>query len=304
MKQRIRCLISAVGISVLCASGVARAQVDLNGTFDLTIPSLFATTCAATVTQVGSAIELDVECGFMQFGGVGTIDTMSGVFSISGGCVLGPLFGALTMTGTGAGDSATFAGELTCPPAVPGGPYAYAASREDLEGACSLLSGCRDPGKSLLLIKDSENEATDKLLWKWLKGAATTTDDFGVPTGTSAYTLCVYAGTAAIVEVAVPADAMKWQAVGDKGWKFNDPAATGGVQKVLLKSGAAGKSKIVLKGKGATLPDPGSALPVLPAEFPISVQLQRNGTALCWESSFAEADVKKNTGDLFKAKSP
>jgi hypothetical protein len=71
-----------------------------------------------------------------------------------------------------------------------------------------------------------------------------------------------------------------------------------------LKGGADGKSKVLVKGKGDGLPDLLSGvLPVESAEFPVSVQLLRNGTNLCWESLFAEADVKKNSEEFFKAKS-
>jgi hypothetical protein len=37
--------------------------------------------------------------------------------------------------------------------------------------------------------------AKRKLTWKWTKGAATSNGDFGLPTGTTAYTLCLFAGT-------------------------------------------------------------------------------------------------------------
>ena len=42
-------------------------------------------------------------------------------------------------------------------------------------------------------------------MWKWIKGAATTIAEFGLPTGTTAYTLCLYAGTAALGDATIAA---------------------------------------------------------------------------------------------------
>ena len=302
MRKHVRVVTCSVALLMLAAAGPARAQVDLTGTFDLTFTSL-PEICQVTVTQTGSAIDFLFQCVFTQAGAIGTIDPMTGVFSASGGCVVGPLPGTLAMNGTAAADSSSFSGSLSCPPAIPGGPYAFTATRRCPE---SPTAGCRTAGKSLLVLKDSDNNASDKLAWKWLKGAATTQQEFGVPTGTSGYTLCIYAGTVAapIAQANVPPDPTKWQPISDKGWKYKDQSgAASGITKVLLKGGAAGKSKVLVKGKGEGLPDLFSGvLPVASDEFPVSVQLLRNGTNLCWESAFAESDVKKNTEELFKAK--
>ena len=306
MTHRVGVLACSAALLALTAAAPARAQIDLTGTFDVSFDFL-GDFCTATVNQTGSAIDIFLECVFMQAGAIGTIDTMTGVFSVTGGCVVGPLVGIQTTNGVASGDSSSFSGGFSCPPAVPGGPYAFTATRPTTPTpACpaSPTAGCRAAGKSLLVLKDSDNDSSDKLTWKWLKGDATTLEDFGVPTGTSNYTLCIYAGTAAqtIMEVEVPADAMKWQPISDKGWKYKDQA---GVTRMLLKSGAAGKSKVLVKGKGEALPNLSiGTLPVEPNEFPVSVQLLRNGTALCWESTFAESGVKKNAETLFKAKSP
>jgi hypothetical protein len=57
------------------------------------------------------------------------------------------------------------------------------------------LDGCKQPlaaNKALLLIKDKGGQR-DKLVWKWTKGDATTSTDFGDPVkGGTEYTLCVY----------------------------------------------------------------------------------------------------------------
>ena len=69
----------------------------------------------------------------------------------------------------------------------------------------------------------------DKLVWKWLKGQATTFCDFGVsrrtPSGTTAYTLCVYSNTSAVLGVTIPTSSPNWTVIGaNKGYKYKDLA--------------------------------------------------------------------------------
>ncbi|HSP98646.1 MAG TPA: hypothetical protein VL049_15600 [Candidatus Dormibacteraeota bacterium] len=158
-------------------------------------------------------------------------------------------------------------------------------------------SGCLTAGKSLMLIKDSTDDSKDKLLWKWIKGAAFTQMDLGDPTGSTNYALCVYAGTAnaLIADAALPPGA-SWSAIGTKGYKFKG-SSPDGLSLALLKGGEAGKSKALAKGAGAALPDP-----VLPLAYPVTVQLKKDGSPLCLESTFTSANEKKNTDTQFKAK--
>ena len=44
-------------------------------------------------------------------------------------------------------------------------------------------------GKARVLIKDKSPDKGDLLVWKWIKGEATTLPDFGDPTLTDSYTL-------------------------------------------------------------------------------------------------------------------
>jgi cysteine-rich repeat protein len=158
-------------------------------------------------------------------------------------------------------------------------------------------SGCLTSAKSIVLIKDSSDDSKDKLLWKWIKGAALTQMDLGDPTASASYALCVYAGTtsALIADAALP-PGPNWSAIGTKGYKFKG-SSPDGLSLALLKGGAAGKSKALAKGKGATLPDP-----TLPLAYPVTVQLKKDGSPLCLESTFTSADEKKNTTTQFKAK--
>jgi cysteine-rich repeat protein len=302
------------------------------------------------------AITLALDCIFTEAMAAGTIDPLTGVFSATGSCIVGPEFGTFQIDGVATSDSATFAGSFTCPPDAIPGTVDYTATRtcpdgtldpgEDCddgnlenEDACSNLCtinatpcddgdpctrgvvdlllgcthveapalGCRTAGKALLLLKDNANDPQDKLVWKWLKGAETSQQQFGMPTGTTAFTLCIYAGSAValVARAEVPPDPVKWRPISDKGWKYKDQSgAADGVQKMLLKGGAVGKSKVLVKGKGAQLPDlPSETLPVAADGFPVTVQLFNNATSPCWASAFAAGDVKKNTAEQFKAKS-
>jgi hypothetical protein len=165
-------------------------------------------------------------------------------------------------------------------------------------GACpaSPASGCRSAGKSLLLYKNSADDTKDKLIWKWIKGDATTLAELGVPTGTTNYALCVYAGTA-VATVNLLAGS-NWQAAGT-GFTFKDPTGTpDGAQKALIKSGGAGKAKALVKGKGTNLPDTFTG----PLTLPVTAQLVNEGSNLCFEGVFNSVDVVKNDGTNFKAK--
>ena len=156
--------------------------------------------------------------------------------------------------------------------------------------AAPVPSGCRAPGKSLLLL-DVEK---DKLIWKWLRGAETQIADLGDPTLDTPYALCVYDASGLQFAADVGAGA-NWSAAGSSGFKYKDSTlAQHGIRLIRLKSGAAGSAKAIVKGKGAELPDP-----TLPLTLPVKVQLL-NGDGECWESEYTSAT--DSSVDRFKAK--
>jgi cysteine-rich repeat protein len=156
--------------------------------------------------------------------------------------------------------------------------------------------GCRTAQKGILVYKDNTNNAKDKLVYKWIKGAATTTAEFGLPTGTTAYTLCLYAGTTALGDATIPSGS-NWLPISTKGFKYKDLSGTPeGITKAKLKSGAANKAKVQVKGKGGNLPD----LPAMPFGNQVTAQLIGNND-ICFESVF-NAPYKKNADGKFKAK--
>lgn len=168
----------------------------------------------------------------------------------------------------------------------------------DGSGTCGQLpTGCKAAGKSLLLLKNDATDGKDKLVWKWKNGAATTLAELGVPTGTTNYTLCLRSGLAS-ASVALPGGA-KWQASGSTGFKYGDSTgAPNGAQKALLKSGAGGKAKAQVKGKGVNLPD--TLVPAL--TLPVTVQLVNDSNNTCFEATYGVA--LKNDVKQFKGKTP
>ena len=165
--------------------------------------------------------------------------------------------------------------------------------------ATSPMAGCRLANKSLLLLKNKLDDNKDKLVWKWIKGAMTTQAEMGDPITTDSYILCIYSGATEdlVASVEVP-PSTKWAPISDKGYKYFDSAATeDGAQKIKMKGGAAGKSKVLVKGRGTNLPDP---LDTAILDVPVKVQFVKEGSSLCFEASYSSP--KNSTMSTFKAK--
>jgi len=183
---------------------------------------------------------------------------------------------------------------------------------DEIEGIC--LSGgcpsgplaCRSATKSIFLVKNKTPDSKDKLIWKWIKGESTDQTEFGDPTTSADYSLCVYAGTTAslVAELDVMPDGTLWKPIGTKGYKFKDNTLTEyGVQKVILKGSDQNKSKALVKGKGDNLPDlPPASDPMLALDLPVKVQLINQSNGICFEGVYDTPDIKKNEPALFKAK--
>jgi len=171
--------------------------------------------------------------------------------------------------------------------------------------ASTPVGGCRVPNKTILLVKNGPTPTKDKLVWKFLKGPATTAGDFGSPTTTDDYELCIYGGGSLLTSATAPAGGTCagrpcWKDRGVKGYKYVDRDTTpNGIQKLILKSGDILRSKVVVKAKGANLDLP--SLPIM--AFPLVVQLQGEHGE-CWDGTFDLGDVRSNDASAFKAKAP
>jgi cysteine-rich repeat protein len=170
-----------------------------------------------------------------------------------------------------------------------GGTYAVVTvTYADPGVAPDLRTGCRAAAKSHFGYKNSASDAQDKLLWTWGKGAATSKTDFGDPTVSTAYRLCVFRETSAkpalLFSGDVPPSATAWRAV-QSGFIYDDGAGGhDGIRLMRLRDGGASKAKLSISGQGANLSDP--ALPLPLDTTGIRVQLTNESSDTCWESEF------------------
>lgn len=178
-------------------------------------------------------------------------------------------------------------------------------------GACPALPDplCRvptAPRKSSLLVKKGSTAATDTLVWKWTKGAATSTVDFGNPSTSAGLDLCIYdarAGSPALLaRLHAPGGSLCggkpcWKS-SRKGFGYKDRLGAGdGVKQVSLVAGAAGKASVQVKAGGVALPD----LP-LPFSSPVTVQL-RAPSGVCWGATYSSAALVRDPAEQFRAMS-
>lgn len=168
-------------------------------------------------------------------------------------------------------------------------------------GTATLATSCHAPvaaQRARLLIRDDPYDLRDLLTWKWSKGSATTLTDYGSPTTTTPYELCVFDTHAGVPErllstVIPPGPA--WSAF-SRGFRYRDRAGSaGGISSIVLKTGVDGSASINLKAKG-----PSFTAPTLPlaADPRVIVQLL-NGSA-CFEARYPAGTL--NSATKFNAK--
>ena len=244
----------------------------------------YGTYAGTTNSKIGTPTPLDGDGHSLQR----TTNTMNNIADFTCGDPLTPE--------NNAGTTVSLAATVPCggcPPAPDGG----------------CLGGF---SKGTLLVKEAP-AGKQKLLVKMIGGPALTQTDLGNPLvmGGTAYDICIYDDAGALVgSLAVDragdtcGAAPCWKATGGdppagKGYKYKDDAlAAAGVFKFLYKSGAVGKSKALIKGKGDSLPDGVSAL--LQNSTNATVQIHGSDAPQCL--SVTVSDIKKHDPDFFKAK--
>jgi YVTN family beta-propeller protein len=170
--------------------------------------------------------------------------------------------------------------------------------------ACKLLP---EPHRGRLTIRDSTDDASDTLVWKWMRGEDYDAFLLGHPFGADrGYGLCVFDESGPtpnlVMRLNVPGQdaclnegACGWTDVYG-GFKYLDKTA--GFQGVLRAKFLDQRSRRnvgLVKGRGAELP-----LPVLPLSTPLRVQLQ--GEQECLEGRFDAAGVLESSTTAFRAK--
>lgn len=155
---------------------------------------------------------------------------------------------------------------------------------------------CRsgEGGKGSFQIGNRSLPQKRKLSWKWNKGAATAFSDFGDPTVSTHFALCVYDGSGSLqMSAVIPAGSVCdgkpcWKRSGSatpSGFKYKDrDGLQGGITQIVLKAGVDGEAKVSVKGKGENLVL--LALPPLQSPAPLQVQLHRSGGIACWGAAY------------------
>jgi len=179
----------------------------------------------------------------------------------------------------------------------------------DGAGACTHAlvpsPACTEPvraGASRLRLLRKGAPAADRLVWTLAEGGATSPDALGDPRATTAYGLCLFDGSGALVlRAALPPGG---SCGGKPCWRrqrerivYADPTlGAGGMRRLLVKAGRAGKAKLSAVGKGA-----GLGLPALPlGDLPVTLQLHQSEGA-CWGARFS--NPKHDDAARFDAKS-
>jgi cysteine-rich repeat protein len=159
-------------------------------------------------------------------------------------------------------------------------------------------------GRTLLVVKNTARDGSDRLAWKWASGEATSMADFGDPVGGATdYALCVYERSGGpprrFMSVGVPGGGTCrgrpcWKAT-SSGFRYKDPdRASDGVTLVFLREGEDGNARIKLRAVGVDLDPPALGF----MHSTIVAQLQ-NSDGECWEASYS-GPFQRNTTKQFR----
>jgi len=158
--------------------------------------------------------------------------------------------------------------------------------------------GCREATQSSLVLKDRAHDEWDVLWFKWIKGAETTTAEFGDPALDTDYALCLYDADGLIASLEIAGGDAAWSPLSrERGFRYRDTTGSqDGVTKILLRSGTEGKTKFVMKGRGLNLPDV-----ALELGAPVTVQLVNQASRLCWTATYGGPGMRRNDAERFQA---
>lgn len=134
---------------------------------------------------------------------------------------------------------------------------------------------------STIRITATGSTRRDGIQWSWVDGTIEA-PDFGDPTTTTVYSLCVYRNGGPFYSADLPPGFDFWKWTG-AGFRYRNRGNADGIQKMKMRTGD-GDAKINLKGKGVLF-----AAPDLPVDAnPVVVQLVASGPAVtsCWSAHF------------------
>ena len=177
-----------------------------------------------------------------------------------------------------------------------------------IDGPRRDCHGSLDPPSNLLQVTDRTPDTKDGLKWRWRQGAATMPAELGNPSTTNAVAACLYdesgPSPTLVFRAVVPPGGncggkACWKPVGQGGFKFKSKAGAEGITRLSLRPGAAGDSKVDIKGDGIGLSGRPFGLPAPPLALPLRMQVQVDGGA-CFETTHGAAGAVKNEAGSFK----
>lgn len=191
-------------------------------------------------------------------------------------------------------------------------------------GPCTVCDGaggcepgprndCRastDPSVTRLQLNNLSPDTKDSLRWVWKKGALVNLSELGNPATTSSVALCLFEESGAepnlIFNATVPPGGSCttppcWKQTANGTYIYRDRGgAAAGITSIKLKSGVAGKSSVILRGKGVGLAASPLGLPIPTLPLPLRAQVQISDGA-CFEGTYEAADVRKNADGILRA---
>jgi len=147
-------------------------------------------------------------------------------------------------------------------------------------------STCLEPTvakKGSTAIQDRSDPEKDQIAFKWRSGPVVSSGDFGNPTGTDDFALCIYYNNVLQYGADIPAGT-NWTP-NSKGYKYRSKdQLPDGVKSIVFKAGLTpGASSLTLKSKGVHVAPP--SLAAVPE--PVDVQLQRGDGLFCIGAIFS-----------------
>jgi cysteine-rich repeat protein len=188
--------------------------------------------------------------------------------------------------------------------------------------ACDGNGGCNDsprtachtslkPTATKLAVTDRTPDAKDAFGWRWKKGSTTASSEYGDPRTTTDVAMCLFDESgptpALVFQAIVPAGGSCttppcWVKSGDGSYAYDDEAGlAAGITSIDLRTGADGRAKIDVKGRGAELEASSLGFPAAPLGLPLRAQVQIEGAG-CFEAEYDAGGASKNANGVFKAK--
>lgn len=162
-------------------------------------------------------------------------------------------------------------------------------------GNCHTAADEPQTEARILIRRASQGRTSLEFSWPEAPAAMS---EFGDPSRTSSFALCVYdrSGTA---EPLLEAHALAeercangpcWKRLHSRGFQYTNPTRNGELTSVTLAAKPNGKARIRVRGKDVSF-----ATTSMPFALPVTVQLVNSDSASCWQAEFTAADSNSAT---------